>query len=55
MTVLIHLLEHFGVPSGAAIAIVVAGRKLITSVFGARGDRDYRFGSHGHPHGKRST
>jgi hypothetical protein len=26
---LIHLLEHLGVPSGGAIAIVVAGRKLL--------------------------
>jgi hypothetical protein len=26
---LIHLLEHLGIPSGAAIAIVIAGRKLV--------------------------
>jgi hypothetical protein len=26
---LIHLLEHMGLPSAAAIAIVVAGRKLL--------------------------
>jgi hypothetical protein len=26
---LIHLLEHLGLPSGAAIAIVVAARKLL--------------------------
>jgi hypothetical protein len=26
---LIHLLEHLGLPSGAAIAIVIAGRKLL--------------------------
>jgi hypothetical protein len=29
MIFLIHLLEHFGVPSGAAIAIVIAGKKLL--------------------------
>jgi hypothetical protein len=26
---LIHLLEHLGVPSGAAIAVVIAGRKAL--------------------------
>jgi hypothetical protein len=26
---LIHLLEHLGVPSGAAIAIIIAGRKAL--------------------------
>jgi hypothetical protein len=40
---LIHLLEHLGVPSGAAIAIVIAGRKLLkagTARMGPRRDRD---------------
>jgi hypothetical protein len=26
---LIHLLEHLGVPSGAAIAVIIAGRKAL--------------------------
>jgi hypothetical protein len=53
MIFLIHLLEHFGVPSGAAIAIVIAGQKLLqggTSKIGAHRDRDDRLGSQGHPH-----
>jgi len=29
--ILIHLLEHLGLPSGAAIAVVIAGRKLLKS------------------------
>jgi hypothetical protein len=29
MIIVIHLLEHLGVPSGAAIAIVIAARKLL--------------------------
>jgi hypothetical protein len=40
---LIHLLEHLGVPSGAAIAIVIAGRKVLkagTSRMGPHRDRD---------------
>ena len=47
MILLIHLLEHLGVPSGAAIAIVIAGRKLL-KVGGAKvnvrrdHDRDHR-------------
>jgi hypothetical protein len=48
-TLLIHLLEHLGVPSGAAIAIVISGRKLLrggTSKIGPRRCRDDR--SHGH-------
>ena len=47
MIILIHLLEHLGLPSGAAIAIVIVAKKLLTGAFGrktgARGDR-------GHPH-----
>jgi hypothetical protein len=45
MIFLIHLLEHFGVPSGAAIAIVITGKKLLkggTSKTGAHRDRDAR-------------
>jgi hypothetical protein len=40
---LVHLLEHLGVPSGAAIAIVIAGRKALkagTARMGGRRDRD---------------
>jgi hypothetical protein len=40
---LIHLLEHLGVPSGAAIAVVVAGRKAVkagASRVGPHRDRD---------------
>lgn len=51
MTFLIHLLEHLGVPSGAAIAIVITGRKLLKGAIpkiGAR--RDDRDRSQGHPH-----
>lgn len=29
MIILIHLLQHLGIPSGAAIAIVIAARKLL--------------------------
>ncbi|MBV9792932.1 MAG: hypothetical protein JO016_03255 [Actinobacteria bacterium] len=29
MITLIHLLQHLGLPSGVAIAVVIAGRKLI--------------------------
>jgi hypothetical protein len=52
-TFLIHLLEHLGVPSGAAIATAVTGNKLLkggTSKIGARRGRDDRDRSHGHPH-----
>jgi len=40
---LIHLLEHLGVPSGAAIAIVIAGRKVLKAGalrMGPHRDRD---------------
>lgn len=56
MIFLIHLLEHLGVPSGAAIAIVIAGRKLLkggTSKIGARRGRDDGDRRHGHPYGYR--
>lgn len=52
-TVLIHLLEHLGVPSGAAIAIAITGSRLLkggTSKIGARRGRDDRDRSHGHQH-----
>lgn len=53
MILLIHLLEHLGLPSGAAIAVVIAARKLvkggITKISARRGSdrgqrdhRDYR-------------
>lgn len=29
MIILIHLLEHLGIPSGAAIVIVIRARKLL--------------------------
>jgi len=29
MILLIHLLQHLGIPSGIAIAILIAGRKLL--------------------------
>jgi len=53
MIFLIQLLEHLGVPSGAAIAIVINGRKLLkggTSKIGARRGRDDRDRGQGHPH-----
>lgn len=43
MILLIHLLEHLGLPSGAAIAVVIAARKLIKggmTKIGARRDGD---------------
>ncbi len=43
MIIVIHLLEHLGVPSGAAIAIVIAARKSLKGGIartGARRDRD---------------
>ncbi len=43
MITLIHLLEHLGLPAGAAIAIVIAGRRMLTggtSRTGERRDRD---------------
>jgi hypothetical protein len=30
MITLIHLLEHIGLPSGVAIALVIAGKKALT-------------------------
>ncbi|MGH3151472.1 MAG: hypothetical protein ACRDOB_12195 [Streptosporangiaceae bacterium] len=45
MILLIHLLEHLGVPSGAAIAMVIAGKKLLTggaAKIDARRHRDDR-------------
>jgi hypothetical protein len=43
MIFLIHLLEHLGVPSGAAIAIGIAGNKFLKAggtKLSARRDRD---------------
>jgi hypothetical protein len=43
MIIVIHLLEHLGVPSGAAIAIVIAARKFLKGGIArasARRDRD---------------
>jgi hypothetical protein len=48
--ILIHLLEHLGIPSGAAIAVVIAGKKALTggvSKTRGRRDRDQRR-SHGY-------
>jgi hypothetical protein len=50
MIFLIHLLEHLGVPSGAAIAIAITAKKLLksgTSKIGARHDSDDRGRGHG--------
>ena len=33
MLTLIHLLQHLGVPSGVAIGVVVAARKLLSGGF----------------------
>jgi hypothetical protein len=49
MITLIQLLEHLGLPSGAAIAIVIAGKKLLKGGIartGARHDRDQRSSRH---------
>jgi hypothetical protein len=45
MITLIHLLQHLGLPSGVAIAVVVAGRKLLKGAIAKTGalhnrDRD---------------
>jgi hypothetical protein len=53
MTLLIHLLEHLGLPSGAAVAVAVAGKKLLRSGFagaGTRRDRDDRDQWRSHDH-----
>jgi hypothetical protein len=49
MIILIHLLEHLGLPSGAAIGIVIAGRKFLKGGIArtvARRDRDHRSSRH---------
>jgi hypothetical protein len=56
MIFLIHLLEHSGLPSGAAIAVVIAGQKLLkggTSKIGAHRDRETASTGQGHPHDDR--
>jgi len=43
MILLVHLLEHLGVPSGTAITIVIASKKFLKGAgakMGARRDRD---------------
>jgi hypothetical protein len=43
MIILIHLLQHLGVPSGIAIAVVIAVMKVVKGggrKLGARRDRD---------------
>jgi hypothetical protein len=45
MIILIHLLEHLGVPTGAAIAVVIGGKKFLTAgaaKIGPRRDRGNR-------------
>lgn len=52
MILLIHLLEHLGVPAGAAIAVVIGAKKLLTggaAKLGARRDRDDRCRGQRHP------
>jgi len=44
-TLLIHLLQHLGVPSGAAMAIAIGANKLLKG--GARRGRDDRSRSQG--------
>jgi hypothetical protein len=39
MILLIHLLQHLGVPSGVAIGIVIAGRKFLKAGLGRTGAR----------------
>ena len=51
MIMLIHLLQHLGLPSGVAIAVVVAGRKLLKGGIAKIGaqhnrDRDQRSSRH---------
>ncbi|MGH3256068.1 MAG: hypothetical protein ACRDOU_11885 [Streptosporangiaceae bacterium] len=48
MIIVIHLLQHLGVPSGAAIAIVIAARKFLKGGIArttARRDHDRAQGS----------
>lgn len=39
MIVLIHLLEHLGIPSAAAIALVIAGKKALSGGISRTGGR----------------
>ena len=39
MITLIHLLQHLGLPSGAAIAVVIAGQKLLSGGMARTGAR----------------
>jgi hypothetical protein len=46
MIIVIHLLQHLGVPSGAAVAIVIAARKLLKGGIARTATRrDRRLGS----------
>jgi hypothetical protein len=47
MILLIHLLEHLGLPSGAAIAVVIGARKAVKGAAGRTGARQDR--GQGHP------
>jgi len=50
MILLIHLLQHLGVPTGSAIAIVIAAKKLLNGVTARLGhDRNDHDGSQRHP------
>ena len=49
MIFLIHLLEHMGLPSGAAIAVVIAARKLL------KAGTSRVTGHRGHDRGRRSA
>jgi len=49
MILLIHLLEHLGVPSGAAIAVVIAGRKAVRGAVGRTGPHRDRGQGQGRP------
>jgi hypothetical protein len=41
MIILIHLLEHIGLPSGVAIGLVIAAKKALTGgISKTRGRRD---------------
>jgi hypothetical protein len=42
MILLVHLLEHLGVPSGTAIGIVIAGKKFLNGAGAKMGRRRNR-------------
>jgi len=51
MIMVIHLLEHLGVPSGVAIALVIAGKKALAGGASKIGKR--RHTGQGRPDGYR--